>query len=466
MWAPLAIVGASIALALFLFVLNSLYLIGRRRALYGKRTVVGIFHPYSNDGGGGERVLWCCIRALQSLGPDIHCVLYTGEGVSAEETLRTAQARFNVSLERPIDFVFLKRRHWVEAKRYPFLTMLGQSLGSVLLGWEALSSLVPHVYFDTMGYAFTYPLAKAFGLFTTRVACYVHYPTISTDMLAMVAERRPTYNNDARIAASAAFSASKRVYYRAFAAAYGLCGAFGDLVLVNSSWTRGHIDALWRRPGRTHVVFPPCNTRALCALPLERPPSRTIVSVAQFRPEKDHELQLRSFARLLASGCDARLALVGGVRSEEDAARVERLRALAAKLGVQDKVEWHVSVPHGELVRLLGSARVGLHAMWNEHFGIGVVEYMAAGLVAVAHDSGGPKADIVVPHGGQATGFLASTEEGYAEALGRALELPAGERAALQAAARASVDRFSEEAFDASLAPLLAPLLGLKPRRD
>lgn len=27
--------------------------------------VVGFFHPYCNDGGGGERVLWTAIRALQ-----------------------------------------------------------------------------------------------------------------------------------------------------------------------------------------------------------------------------------------------------------------------------------------------------------------------------------------------------------------------------------------------------------------
>lgn len=26
---------------------------------------IGIFHPYCNAGGGGERVLWCAIRALQ-----------------------------------------------------------------------------------------------------------------------------------------------------------------------------------------------------------------------------------------------------------------------------------------------------------------------------------------------------------------------------------------------------------------
>jgi alpha-1,2-mannosyltransferase len=49
--------------------------------------------------------------------------------------------------------------------------------------------------------------------------------------------------------------------------------------------------------------------------------------------------------------------------------------------------------------------------MWNEHFGISVVEMMAAGLITIAHRSGGPAMDIVVPHEGVETGFLACTAE-------------------------------------------------------
>ena len=30
------------------------------------RPTVAFFHPYCNAGGGGERVLWCAIRSLQS----------------------------------------------------------------------------------------------------------------------------------------------------------------------------------------------------------------------------------------------------------------------------------------------------------------------------------------------------------------------------------------------------------------
>lgn len=31
-----------------------------------KETVVGFFHPYCNSGGGGERVLWAAVSAIQT----------------------------------------------------------------------------------------------------------------------------------------------------------------------------------------------------------------------------------------------------------------------------------------------------------------------------------------------------------------------------------------------------------------
>jgi hypothetical protein len=42
--------------------------------------------------------------------------------------------------------------------------------------------------------------------------------------------------------------------------------------------------------------------------------------------------------------------------------------------------------------------------MKDEHFGIGVVEFMASGLIPLVHQSAGPWLDIVVPLKGQVTG--------------------------------------------------------------
>lgn len=40
---------------------------------------VAFFHPYCNAGGGGERVLWVAIKAIQEKYPDARCVVYTGD---------------------------------------------------------------------------------------------------------------------------------------------------------------------------------------------------------------------------------------------------------------------------------------------------------------------------------------------------------------------------------------------------
>ena len=95
----------------------------------------------------------------------MRCVIYTGDvDASREQILERAHQRFNISLPRDgpddIHFAFLHRRQWVEASRYPVLTLLGQSLGSLVLGWEALLSCIPDVFFDSMGYAFTLPLFR------------------------------------------------------------------------------------------------------------------------------------------------------------------------------------------------------------------------------------------------------------------------------------------------------------------
>ena len=127
-----------------------------------------------------------------------------------------AQDRFGTHIDRSrVSFVFLRRRWAVEAGTYPHLTMIGQSLGSVLLALEALTSFVPDMFIDTMGYAFSLPVFALLG--HSHVACYVHYPTISTDMLARVQTGEASFNNKAYIARSWLLTSLKLLYYRAFA---------------------------------------------------------------------------------------------------------------------------------------------------------------------------------------------------------------------------------------------------------
>jgi alpha-1,2-mannosyltransferase len=87
--------------------------------------------------------------------------------------------------------------------------------------------------------------------------------------------------------------------------------------------------------------------------------------------------------------------------------------------------------------------------MRDEHFGISVVEYMAAGAVPLAHDSAGPRMDIVAARapGQPRPGRLADSEAGFAAALEELLLMPEQQRLQLAAAAREATGRFSEDAF-------------------
>ena len=268
----------------------------------------------------------------------MRCVVYTGDlsfDVSRESILNRVQQRFNITLPKSdpknLEFISLKCRYWLEANRYPHFTLLGQSFGSLIVALEACWKFLPDIYIDTMGYAFTLPVFKFLG--GCKTACYVHYPTISTDMLDRVAKRTATYNNDSAVSGSSFRTSAKLVYYRIFAFMYGLAGKASDLTMVNSSWTQAHIDSLWGVKSR--VCFPPCDVSEFLQLPLnaKAQPIRTIVSVSQFRPEKDHRLQIDSFRKFTESYLPEgtrpehfRLVLVGSCRDSDDEKRVSDLK--------------------------------------------------------------------------------------------------------------------------------------------
>lgn len=98
--------------------------------------------------------------------------------------------------------------------------------------------------------------------------------------------------------------------------------------------------------------------------------------------------------------------MLGSTRNIDDEILVSKLRREVMDLGLDGKVEIIVNVPFSQLETWLARATIGLHTMWNEHFGISIVEMMAAGLIVIAHNSGGPMMDIVVPYESGRTGDL------------------------------------------------------------
>ena len=384
--------------------------------------IVGFLHPFCNAGGGGERVLWAALKATQQRWPKAMCVVYTGDHDATKSTiLERVKHRFNIHLHPPtVAFVYLNTRHWVLSTTWPHFTLLGQSLGSLIMAFDAFSLLVPDIFIDTMGYSFTLALSKL--LFPKiPTGAYVHYPTISTDMLSSLSAESGKGVNAGTGKGLRGFA--KRQYWKAYAYLYSQSGRDVDVVMTNSSWTQAHIQSLWGpkrtkwgKPHVVEVVFPPVAVEEIEVVvdlegPKAAPREKALLYVAQFRPEKNHDLILRSFARMIHSQRSgevdgSHLVLIGSVRDSNDQKMVYQLRLLAHELKVQDQVQFILDASWDEILNWLRKSWVGVNGMWNEHFGIGVVEYQAAGLICVVNDSGGPKADIVVDIDGGATGTL------------------------------------------------------------
>lgn len=78
-----------------------------------------------------------------------------------------------------------------------------------------------------------------------------------------------------------------------------MTGRSAHTIMVNSSWTENHILQLWDTPFKTHRVYPPCEVSHLKSLQRLADDDKIIImSISQFRPEKDHPLQLQAMYEL------------------------------------------------------------------------------------------------------------------------------------------------------------------------
>ncbi len=122
------------------------------------------------------------------------------------------------------------------------------------------------------------------------------------------------------------------------------------------------------------------------AVPRGALPHRVLV-ISRLVPRKGIEEVVRACAGIP----DVELIVAGGPPESELATDREanRLRAIAAQLGVLDRVIFTGRVPHEDMPALIRSADVVAHTPWYEPFGIVPLEAMACGRPVVASAVGG-----------------------------------------------------------------------------
>ncbi len=119
-----------------------------------------------------------------------------------------------------------------------------------------------------------------------------------------------------------------------------------------------------------------------------------LLTVARLVPHKGQDIALRAVARLVASHPTIRYAVVGDGPDES------RLRALAAQLGIADRVVFAGGMTDAEVADTYATSTVyvGLSRIDKEidveGFGISFVEAAASGVPTIAGDSGGVRSAV------------------------------------------------------------------------
>jgi alpha-1,2-mannosyltransferase len=230
-----------------------------------------------------------------------------------------------------------------------------------------------------------------------------------------------------------------KMYYRPATLFYRGRVSRVDCLISTSNFTRGFVREKWKRESTT--LYPPCPIDLYKNL--ESPKEDLVVTIGRVVPEKRMDLFLEMARRVP----NVRFAVIGSVAPNQEP-YFRHLREIAPKNAS------FVLSPLRKVRDVLARSKAYVHCARNEHFGITIVEAMAAGCVPIVHDSGGPR-EIVTDD----VGFKWTMVEDAARLIS---EVVAHDvlRMKMSRAAVSRAEQFGPEAFQAGLREILAQYEG------
>lgn len=387
-----------ISLYAIIYLLFVLFLIWKRRKSNGT-TVISFLHPFCNDCGGGEKVLWMMVQALKEYrvnnpSSNFKIKILSGIKDNVKSIMNNLENRFDIKLGEnkniDIEVVRLKKAHLLKPRK--LMTMILQIFGQVIFAFEVLTKIHSDYVIDTTGLPFTYWVFSLIG--RSNVIAYVHYPFISNIMIEDIQRGLEGVHSRGILSKIPGMKIIKEYYYKVIFHLYKWNGRFVNFQMSNSTWTYEHMTNIWPQV-KSAKLFPPCSTELYRSTTDAQMRANIIVSFAQFRPEKRHKMQVDIFKKVVNKYPNMKLHIVGSTRDPSDQALFDELQGYINQLGLGNDVILRPNLPFVEVKKLFSNAKLGIHTMRDEHFGISIIEMMSAGLVTIAHNSAGPKSDII-----------------------------------------------------------------------
>jgi glycosyltransferase involved in cell wall biosynthesis len=168
-----------------------------------------------------------------------------------------------------------------------------------------------------------------------------------------------------------------------------------NLILTNSKFSREAIREAF--PGvQPYVLYPPVDTERFSSAYNHPTDSReaTVLVVSRFSPEKRIENAIK-IAHLL--GGKIKFQIIGSL-APANRAYFKRLQQMIQTYSLSQTVTLTPNASNQELIDSMSKSIVYLHTMIGEHFGVSIVEAMAAGLVPVVPAYGGCSEIVPIEH--------------------------------------------------------------------
>lgn len=130
-----------------------------------------------------------------------------------------------------------------------------------------------------------------------------------------------------------------------------------------------------------NILYPPCEVNMISLdKVVDKANNYTIVSLGQFRPEKNHSRQIEILDQFFNENPKYRehvcLYIIGGCRGLQDLELFSNLAKQIEKRGLKGNIKLIKNCSENEKKAILENASVGLHTMESEHFGISIIEMM------------------------------------------------------------------------------------------
>ena len=338
-----------------------------------------VIHYSLNLCGGGERVCLYTIQVLNELGVDVD--LITGEKTLWYKVQRLIDVPVKISREIVVSRKLVQKfsiynKLWTSyrvlsiCRKYDLT--VNTSHETLLVPADVVYVHFPHIIFLKDTYEYWHSLSKYYSSALWRM-----------------------YFEPYRLGMEALSESVKN-----------------SILIANSTYTAEKVRKYIR--SKVFIIHPPVQVEKYIKLSENEDRKDVVITIARYTREKNLEL-----IPVVASRCrDLTFIIAGSVHSEDSMKILRKLLYMREKLNLKN-LKLLVNVPENLKIRLLSIAKLYLHPMIGEHFGIAVVEAMASGLVPIVHKSGGTWIDIL-EYGKYGLGY--ETVDECVEAIYRALE--------------------------------------------